>query len=108
AVRTDRQGVTGALLDRFARVAGRGGHNAVVSGYDSGHVTADLSNCVAEHIGVFERDAGDRTRYRIDDAGRVVAPAETDFENGDVDRLPAELPECHPGEHLEKGGSIAV
>lgn len=71
-------------------------------------VGGDFLDGVAEDARVFERDASDGGGDRVDHARRVVAPADTDFEDGHVHVLPGEIPQRHRGHSLEEGRRVAT
>ncbi|PSP25000.1 hypothetical protein BRC61_00875 [Halobacteriales archaeon QH_10_65_19] len=71
-------------------------------------LTGDLLDGLPEDVGVFERDRRDCRRDGVDDARRVVAPADPDLEHREVDVLPAEVPERHGRDRLEEGRPVVL
>jgi len=92
----------GNLTDALPGLAGHGRHQRAVRRRDVGLVPGDFLSRVAEDTGVFERHRRHRARDGVDDAGRVKSPADSDFDDGNVDLLTGKLPVCKRRQRLEQ------
>jgi len=71
-------------------------------------VGRDLLDGLTQQLGVFETDARDGAGDGVDCAGRVVASADSDFEDRHVDVHLTEVPERDRGQYLEVGRFVVV
>ncbi len=76
--------------------------------HDGELLARDRLGGVAEHVGVFQRDVREQDDSRVDHIRRVVATAQSGFDDRDVDLLRAELRQRGGGEDLELGRSFGV
>ena len=68
------------------RMLGQGDKGAVVS-ENTGLFAGDLCDGVAEVVLVVERNVRNNGKKGVDDVGGIQTAAETDLQNGDVDRF---------------------